>query len=258
MALVQAGLAAHGHIWALDWAVASASASPGPTTSRMASSIDFALAAERDAMRDTIRWEIHNATLELRGTLLPRLDALRTQLSQSQKEQREILDALATQRTEIMDALSRLQRSSRRDSHQLRTEQIKILEQIKLRGSDREKEKKKSAIGEGLWGLLSSTVREDREKKEESTTTVITAATEAVADSVAESAADSAADSGTAGEKQASVAKPVVEATTVAKPSSDSRIASVGTAQQKEVVDSAVAANTSVLSANASAEDMNR
>lgn len=164
MALLQAGLAAHGHMWALDWAVANGSKS----TTRVASSIDWALAAEREALH----WEVRNSTVELRGLVLGRLDALRRELALQRAENHEMLESM-----------TRLQRSMQRDAHQLRgdllnismehgreitdllLEQLKSLERINLRGTEREKEKKKSAIGEGLWGLLSS-VREEREKED--------------------------------------------------------------------------------------------
>merc|ERR1719424_271986 len=123
----------------------------------MASSIDFAFAAERDALR----WEVRNSTLELRDLMLTRMDSLRTEMVESRAQaQREILNALTTQRVDVLDSMARLQSIMQRDNGHLRKEllnttleqgkeisellldQLKALESIKLRGSEKENQKK--------------------------------------------------------------------------------------------------------------------
>merc|ERR1719353_773260 len=184
MAFFQASLAAHGHIWTLDWAVASTPFPPTGSTARA-----FALASEWEA----VHWEIRNSTHELRTFMSARLDAMRTEFVQSrEQEQRELLDALTRQRTEILDTIGRLHRSTRRDANQLRgelfnitmehskeisdlqMEQLKRLESIKhrLRGAGLDKKGKKSAIEEGLWGLISS-VKEEKKREHEADQTVV-------------------------------------------------------------------------------------
>lgn len=211
MALLQASLAAHGHIWALDLAVAREAPSINREASaRMASSIDFALAAERDAFHVHMR----NATLELSSRLLTRLDSLRTEIVQSaefeslRKQQRELLDAESHHRREVTEGMVRLQSNMRRDMHQLRGEllnltmeqgreisellleysqnQLKSLEGMRLRGTEKAPEKKKSAIGEGLWGLLSAVKETERETTPKLTETPSTTSTTAQPSSTSE------------------------------------------------------------------------
>merc|ERR1719158_914025 len=89
----------------------------------MASSIDFALAAEREALH----WEVRNATLELGSLLLTRLDSLRTELLQSrEQQQRELLDAEAHHRAEVAEGMVRLQRNMRQEIRQLRGELLNM------------------------------------------------------------------------------------------------------------------------------------
>lgn len=166
MSLIQAGLAAHGHVWALDWAV-DYTDPPHRVPARMASAVS--------SQWDASNLEFRNASKELSS----QLDSIRTELLHEQERQH----------SEVMDAIANLGRSLHRDALQWRKEflnftqqqrrevsdvlleQLKTLEDIKLRGSDREPQKKTSAIGEGLWGLLSSTVGHDRE--DDSTTGLV-------------------------------------------------------------------------------------
>lgn len=192
MILIQAGLAAQGHVSGLDFLVPTSRA-------RIASSmVDFALASEREALYS----EVRNATSELRTTLLSRLDEVQDEFLRSrQQEQREVLRLLenlssqssqilqlqSDQHSEVLATIERLSNVNRAQTHQLRTdllnisiehsreisdllmEQLKTLENIKGKAEQQEKKeekKKKSAIGEGLWGFITS-VREEAKKEEQ-------------------------------------------------------------------------------------------
>jgi len=142
--------------------------------------------AVETAFVEAVHWEIRNSSMEMQALMASQMASLNTQLMFIRQDQIDLREAATRQRAEIIGLIESMRKFMQRDHNRLREdvlnttieqsqeiadmleEELKSLERIKLRGSDRRKEKKRSAMQEQLLRLFSVNKDKDKESKAES------------------------------------------------------------------------------------------